>query len=179
MLLLINLVEFGIKSDKWWLASGILNASWNRWNIFSITRLLNCAAAENEADTREETRRYFLFAPYLSNPRDLDFFKRNICICCSPPFYFSLFALGATSLPEQVTCRIFHFLLLEQPNLSLMNSMLANNIRIIDHHQHKMLEMKNCRSFEYWQRVWCSKHRICMYSLDPLILWILPKSVML
>ena len=136
ILLLINLVGFGIKSDKLWLASGILNASWNRWNIFSITRLLNCAAAENEADTREETRRYFLFAPYLSNPRDLDFFKRNICICCSPPFYFSLFALGATSLPEQVTCRIFHFLLLDQqPNLSLMNSMLANNIRIIDHHQ--------------------------------------------
>ena len=59
----------------------------------------------------------FLVRPYLSNPRDLDFFKRNICICCSPPFYFPLFALGATSLPEQVTCRIFHFLLLDQePN---------------------------------------------------------------
>ena len=56
----------------------------------------------------------FLVRPYLSNPRDLDFFKRNICICCSPPFYFSLFALGATSLRDQMTCRIFHFLLLGQ-----------------------------------------------------------------
>ena len=99
------------------LTSGILNASWSRWKIFSITKLLNCSAAENEADTGQETRRYFLFAPYLSNPRDLDFFKRNICICCSPPFYFSLFALGATSLRDQMTCRIFHFLLLGQDNL--------------------------------------------------------------
>ena len=53
-------------------------------------------------------------SPVFVQPRDLDFFKRNICICCSPPFYFSLFALGATSLRDQMTCRIFHFLLLGQ-----------------------------------------------------------------
>ena len=78
---------------------------------------LRCCCREWSGYARGNTA-IFLVRPYLSNPRDLDFFKRNICICCSPPFYFSLFALGATSLPDQVTCRIFHFLLLDEATLS-------------------------------------------------------------
>ena len=102
----------------------------------------------------------FLVRPYLSNPRDLDFFKRNICICCSPPFYFSLFALGATSLRDQMTCRIFHFLLLGQDNL--YESCVSKYVRQeLLHDKHSVLQSNprltivcraewKCERLSYW-----------------------------
>ena len=100
-------------TNKWWFAAEFKMPVETVEKYF-LSRDYWTALLHRMKRIRERKHGDISCSPVFVQPRDLDFFKRNICICCSPPFYFSLFALGATSLRDQMTCRIFHFLLLGQ-----------------------------------------------------------------